>query len=533
MNVVIYARYSSDKQTEQSIEGQLRVCREFAERHGYHIINEYIDRAISGTSDNRPAFLEMIEASNEKGFEGVLVYKLDRFSRNKYHNVVYKHKLAQNGVKVISATEVISDTPEGVLVEGLLEMMAELYSKDLSQKVKRGMRESAIKGNFLGGTILYGYKVEDKKIMIDEEKAPAIRYLFEEYANGKSKKQIIDELNAMGYRTKSGKKFDYHSFQNTMSNKKYIGVFDNGEIQNDGYYPAIIEREVFDKVQLKLKEHKQTTATQKAKVEYLLTGKAFCGHCGATMIGVSGTSKTGLTHHYYQCSNSKKYHSCHKKNEKKDYIEQYVVEQTLKFVLTPKRIDAIAAGVLNEWNNSLTSKKINEYKSKIKQLDKDLDKCFELFYNANNEEIRNRMNEKADSLTIQKKDLQGELRKIEMGRAVKHTKQEIIALLDIYLNGNINSADFQRKIINNFVNSVYFFDDKVAIYYNVFTNQPLAYDVAMESIAESEGVRILDDAVHHKASRLGCFFSCRGLEPEGSPPVGARPKTCSFLPALC
>ena len=499
MNVVIYARYSSDKQTEQSIEGQLRVCREFAERHGYNIINEYIDRAISGTSDNRPAFLEMIEASNEKNFECVLVYKLDRFSRNKYHNVVYKHKLAQNGVKVISVTEVISDTPEGVLVEGLLEMMAELYSKDLSQKVKRGMKESAIKGNFLGGTILYGYKVENKKIVIDEEKAPAIRYLFEEYANGKSKKQIIDELNAKGYRTHYGKPFNYHSFQNTMSNKKYIGVFDNGEIQNNNYYPAIIEQEIFDKVQLKLKEHKQKPAKQKAKVEYLLTGKAFCGHCGATMIGVSGTGKSGKSHHYYQCTNRNKNHSCNKKNERKDYIEQYVVEQTLKFVLKPKQIEIIANGVLNEWQNSLTSQKIKDYENKLNHLEKELDKCFDLFYKADSEELQKRMNEKANSLTIQKQDLQEELKKLKIGRTIKHTKQEIIAMLSVYLDGNINSIDFQRKIINNFVNSVYLFDDKIAIYYNLFDDEQISYDKVIENIFENKcsGVRVSNNAVHH------------------------------------
>lgn len=498
MNIVIYARYSSDKQTEQSIEGQLRVCREFAERHGYNIIYEYIDRAISGTSDNRPSFLQMIEDSNQKQFECVLVYKLDRFSRNKYHNVIYKHKLAQNGVRVISATEVISDSPEGVLVEGLLEMMAELYSKDLSQKVKRGMKESAIKGNFLGGTILYGYKVENKKIVIDEDKAPVIRYLFQEYANGKPKKQIVDELNAKGYRTQYGKMFNYHSFQNTMSNKKYIGIYDNGEIQNNNYYPAIIDSELFYQVQEKLKEHKQLSGKQKAKVEYLLTGKAFCGHCGSTMIGISGTGKSGKSHHYYQCSNRMKFHICLKQNEKKDYIERYVVEQTLKFIFDPKQIEIIANGVLNECQNNLTTKKIEEYEQKIKHIEHELDKCFDLFYKAENKELQKRMNEKADSLTIQKQDLKNELSKLKLGSTIKHNKDEIINLLSIYLEGNIESIDFQRKIINNFVNSVYLFDDKIAIYYNLFTNDKLPYEKVLQNIEENEqGVRISNDMVHH------------------------------------
>lgn len=151
MNAVIYARYSSYGQTEQSIEGQIHVCEDFAKKNNYNIINTYIDRAMSGTKDNRPAFQQMIDDAKNGAFQTIIVYKLDRFSRNKYDNVVYKHKLAQSGVKVVSATEIISDTPEGLLMEGLLEIFAEMYSRELSQKVKRGMRENLIKGYFLGG----------------------------------------------------------------------------------------------------------------------------------------------------------------------------------------------------------------------------------------------------------------------------------------------------------------------------------------------------------------------------------------------
>lgn len=175
MNAVIYARFSSHTQQEQSIDGQLRVCKEFAKKHGYAVINEYIDRALTGRTDKRPAFLQMIEDAKSKNFQYILVYKLDRFSRNHYDSVLYKYQLKQNEVQVISATEAISNTDEGFLIEGMLEMMAEMYSRDLSQKVKRGIKESILKGNFIGGNILYGYKVENKKILIDENTAPAIR----------------------------------------------------------------------------------------------------------------------------------------------------------------------------------------------------------------------------------------------------------------------------------------------------------------------------------------------------------------------
>lgn len=490
MNGVIYARFSSYSQTEQSIEGQLRVCKEYAERNKINIINEYIDRATTGTNDNRPEFQRMIEDAKEKQFDQILVYKFDRFSRKKYDNVIYKHKLAQYGIKVISATEIITDTPEGDMMEGLLEMFAEMYSKDLSQKVKRGIKESVIKGNFIGGKILYGYKVEDKKILIDEKTAPAVRYLFEEYANGKSKKQIIKELNQKGFKTNTGKPLKYNSFQNNLSNKKYIGIFDNGELKNDNYYPAIIERDLFDKVQIKLAEHKHQPATQKAKIEYLLTGKIFCGYCGAPMVGISGTSHTSKKHHYYACSNRYKKHTCQKSNERKESLERYVVEQTLNYVLTEDQIENIANGMLEKWNKNTTSIKIKEYEKQLEKIERDLDKCFDMFFNADNEEMQKRMNEKSKSLSIEKQDIQNELKKLKLMQVITHTKNEVKTLLAKFLDGKIEDIDYQRKIINKFVNSIDIFDDKIAIYYNLFNAHKLSYSEALDNISENEKVLI-------------------------------------------
>ena len=145
MNVVIYARFSSHSQTEQSIEGQLKVCYEYAESNHYTVVGEYIDRAISGTTDNRAEFQRMISDSDKHTFEGVLVYQLDRFARNRYDSAINKAKLKKNGVRVLSAKENIADDASGILVEGVLESMAEYYSVELSQKIHRGMAINAEK----------------------------------------------------------------------------------------------------------------------------------------------------------------------------------------------------------------------------------------------------------------------------------------------------------------------------------------------------------------------------------------------------
>ena len=143
MKDVIYARYSSDNQREESIEGQIRECKVFAEKNGIDIIEIYIDRALSAKTDNRPDFQRLIKESGSKKFEVLLVWKLDRFARNKFDSAHYKRILKNNGVHVVSATEVISDGPEGILLESLLEGMAEYYSADLSEKVMRGQTEIA------------------------------------------------------------------------------------------------------------------------------------------------------------------------------------------------------------------------------------------------------------------------------------------------------------------------------------------------------------------------------------------------------
>lgn len=278
---VIYARYSSHSQTEQSIDGQLRVCYEYAERENIAVVGEYIDRAIPGKTDERPDFQKMIIDAKKKQFDYVIVYKLDRFARNRYDSAVYKHKLKQCGIRVLSAMENISDSPEGIILEAVLEASAEYYSVELSQKVKRGLKESALKGTFTGGYPPIGYKVVDKKVVIDEEKVPIICYAFEEYAKGKPKKEIVNELNAKGVRNSKGKPLNLTSFQVALKNKKYIGITTFGGVEYENSYPQIIDTDTFNKVQERLASVARAPAANKAKQDYLLQGKAYCGHCVA------------------------------------------------------------------------------------------------------------------------------------------------------------------------------------------------------------------------------------------------------------
>lgn len=196
MKAVIYARYSSDSQREESIEGQLRECTEYAERNGITILRSYIDRALSARTADRPEFQNMIKDSEQKLFDVVLIWKLDRFSRDRYDSAHYKRILKKNGVKVVSATEIISEGAEGIILESVLEGYAEYYSADLSEKVIRGMTDNALKCKFNGGTLPIGYQIDsDQCFQLDPLTAPFVREAFQRYDEGATMTQIRDWLN--------------------------------------------------------------------------------------------------------------------------------------------------------------------------------------------------------------------------------------------------------------------------------------------------------------------------------------------------
>lgn len=279
---------------------------------GYTVIAEYIDRALTARTDNRADFQRMISDSAKHQFTIVLVWKLDRFARNRYDSAIYKARLKKQGVRVISVKENLTDSPEGIILEGMLESMAEYYSANLAVNVKRGQRETLIKGKFCGGKVPYGYKSVDGKLELDEKAVPTVRYIFEQYAQGTSKSDLIKLLNDKGVKSPRGLDLTINSFYYMLRNPIYAGHYTRANVVYDDIAPAIVDDDLFDKVQKRLKLTARAPASAKAKVEYLLQGKAFCGCCGSRMNGESGKSRNGTQHHYYSCINRKKKHTCKK-----------------------------------------------------------------------------------------------------------------------------------------------------------------------------------------------------------------------------
>ena len=503
-SAVIYARFSCHQQSEQSIEGQLRVCQEYAERQGITVVGEYIDRAISGSSADRPDFQRMISDSKKKAFQYVIVYKLDRFARNRYDSAIYKHKLKQNNVKLLSAMENIGDNPESIILEAVLEASAEYYSVDLSQKIKRGRRDSAAKGKFVGGGIPIGYKSVDGYLVVDEEKAPHIVHAFEMYATGIPKRDIIAELNALGLRNKKGEPYGYNALTCAFKSEKYIGVLEQAGVRLENAIPALVDRETFDKVQERLAINAHSGAKNKAETEYLLTGKLFCGHCGIGMQGVSGTGKTGNRWYYYQCPVRRKQRTCKKKNEKKDFLEWYVVEQTLEYVLVPHRMKLIATAVVNQYDKEFGDDSVARLEKRIIWLKNQIEK---LSFEALDfpKVSRQAFFDKIEAYEQERIDLEMDLSKLRIANEFRYTEKEILAWLKQFCKGDIMDEEFRRRIIDVFINSVFLYDDKTVIYYNIKGGKQVSYMDMLESTATDEDcmtfevedcVRISEDVFH-------------------------------------
>jgi len=331
MKAVIYARYSSADQREESIEGQLRECQAFAERKGYTIVNTYADRAISGKrADNRPQFQQMIADSKQDEFNFVIVWKIDRFSRDKYESVMYKSMLKKNNIRVLSATEPIDDSPEGKLMESIFERFSEYYLADLSLKTSRGMTDNILKGKYNGGAVTFGYRIdEDRHFQYDPEKAPIVTDIFKRYAKGETIKSIVAGLHEQGIKTLRGAKPSYHFINCMLNNRRYLGEYSFRDTVNENAIPPLVDPQLFEKCQRRLAENMHKPATFKqVEDKYILTGKIFCGECNATMSGVSAVSKSKTIYRYYQCMESKKIcrGRCKKKRISKEQIRFWIMK---------------------------------------------------------------------------------------------------------------------------------------------------------------------------------------------------------------
>ena len=463
---VIYARFSCSSQTEQSIEGQLRVCKDYAKKNDLLIVNEYIDRAKTGTNDSRPSFQLMMRDCLKHEWDYVLVYKLDRFSRDKYDSAVHKHTLKQNGIKVISATENIPDSPEAIIFESVLEGFAQYYSAELSQKVKRGLTESYNKGQYTGGYQLYGYDVINKKLFINTFEANVVRELYTRYANGTTVQTILSDFNNRGIRNKRGKPFSIQSLYRILISPKYNGRVVYNNITYTDIYPQIIEDALWQSVNEKHKDYIVTRGRNYDYFGYILSGKIFCGLNKTTLLGATSTSHTGDKHRYYACrTKCPGMPNCPIKNIKKDLIENVVIKTLIEFLSSSNQIQTIA-NLVAEYNSTHNKDMtlINALKAQLNARQREADNIINAVKQGF---VTTQMKESLEEL---EKDIMTLKYQIEQENSRNHadiTAEEIVKFFATSIAENVlSNMQAQKYLIHMFIKDILVYPDKIIITFN-------------------------------------------------------------------
>lgn len=512
-SAVIYARYSSHSQRDVSIEQQIRACKQFAERQCIDIVKVYEDRALTGTNDKRPGFQQMIQDAKHGGWEYVIVYTLDRFARDRYDSAVYKRQLRNLGIKVLSAMENISDDPTGILMESMLEGLAEYYSKELSRKVQRGHEDNARKC-LVNGALPLGYvKGSDNRYQVSDSEAEIVREIFRRVRDQEKLSDIIDDLNARGIKTKKGKAWNRSSFNQILSNERYTGLYIYRDIRIPGGIPAIISRDLFDTVQCVI--HSKPNARrdptgrtpQKRRRDggmYLLTGKLFCGHCKSPMIGVSGTSHTATPHFYYTCKGRRADHSsCSKKNVRRDYIERFIATALRNTMLTDKAIHALAAAAIEYQSKNNANNELEVLKRQLVDVNRSLNNLINAIeagiFSAT---TQSRLTE----LETQKRNLSIQISAAEADAEETLTLEEIVATLKLFQNGDLNDKEYQEALIDTFLVAAYVYDDRIKFIFNLGGGKKDAEIPFSIDDVELSGVRINSREGDQKSGIRICGF---------------------------
>ena len=472
--VVAYARYSSNNQREESIDAQLRAIADYCERENLQLVEVYTDEAQSATSDNRDDFMVMIDAllkGKLANIDAILVHKFNRFARNKYDSALYKKRLKDIGIRVISVTQPIDDSPEGRILETMIEAMDSYYSENLALEVKKGMLENALKGKHTGGGKLLGLSVDSEGYYYPDENAHIVKRIFKEFANGVPKSKIVERLNRDGYRNQYGRPFNTRTIFDMLQNEKYIGNFvyqhtQTETIRLDGIIKnPIIDNELWDEVQ------KKRTTKNKPKYRkrnYFMTGKLRCGICGFTYCG-SGAKKTskGKSSAYYKCQGKvKNKNGCTNPSLNKDYYEKLITDTITDAIFTDRAINEISVQVLNqleaERKAPLTpTKKLKQQLAKVKTKQ---EKLMELFIDGGLD--KNMLEEKNKALKEERKHIEEQIEKNEyLESSNTLTIDDVSNFLNRYKQSlkEYTDEEYMQIIFNNFVEKIIVYDDKLDV----------------------------------------------------------------------
>lgn len=491
--VAAYARFSSDLQREESIDAQLAAIRDYAARNGYVVVREFVDRAKSATTDQRPAFQEMIQAAEAGEFQGIIIHKLDRFSRSKYDSAVYKRRLRLCNVSLFSVTERLDDSAEALILESVLEAMAEYYSRNLAREVLKGLRENAKHGRSTGGIPPFGFRLnkETKLLELEPDEAAGVQAAFQMLTEGYSYHDVADELNRRGLKTRGGKRFGVNSLYSFFRNEKYRGCYifnrsaaksvdgkrnghkckpDDEILKVEGACPRIVSDEVFYAVQKLMDRRQRPRGNSNYKESYLLTGRVYCGNCGCTYVGSRRKRGDGSYWVYYGC-NARMRHkgsTCKSKEVSRNYLESLVLQNLSSTVFSNERVAEITTAY-NEYladmrKTNYANSELGKSKRRLDKLTHDLEALTDLIIESKSKTLIAKMND----METEKQDLETKIRKLELYQPVSGVTEDEMRTIferirEKIMDGGLNIL---KQLIDVYVDRITVYENEVVITYN-------------------------------------------------------------------
>lgn len=494
-NAVIYARYSSNNQKEESIEQQVNKCQEFANRKGYTIIEIYSDAAMSGKDDNRPAFQKMMRDSEKGKFGYVIAWKSNRMGRDMMKAMEHEVKLREAGVRCLYVEEDFTDTAAGRFALRNMMNVNQFYIENMAEDILRGLMDNASKC-LVNTRPPFGYrKGEDKKFAIDEKTAPIVQEIFQKFLDGWAYIDIAHELNRRGIKTAIGNDWNKGSFHSMLRNEMYTGVYMYRDVRIEGGVPVIIDKKTFEEVQRQLSAKKAPRGKKNGTAEYLLTGRLFCGHCGEAMVGISGTGRHGETHYYYRCQ-GRHYlkNGCQKSNVQRDQIENAVIRSIKEFIMCDEILDRIVEDYQVFLEKERASSGLDALEEELKQNKKSTANLLKVLETGiTSETIANRIAE----LEAEREELEAQI--IEEKASLMEIPADVLRFqMEQLRDSDFDDRKVRADLIWIFVKAIYLFDDhlKIVFYFDSDEDHTITFEqIRGEDTADIVGSYTLPSGV--------------------------------------
>ena len=490
---VIYARFSSHNQREESIEQQVAECRAFAAANNLTVVDVYADAAISGRSDRRPQFQRLRRDAGKKIFDTIIAYKSSRIARNMLNALNFEVEMTKCGVNVLYAKEEFGNTAAGRFALRTMMSVNQFYSENLGEDIKRTQADNA-QNCRANGPAPYGYKSgADGRFEIDEPAAAIVREIYARVAACETIASIAMDLNARGVKTSRGREWGRNSFHRIIGNERYLGIYIFDKTRVVGGMPRLIDDSLYREAMAAMSKPKKNPAA-----DYQLTGKLYCGECGEPMTGMCGAGKSGAVYYYYSCVGRRTGSGCKKDNVGRDRIEDAVARALVERIMNDEIIDQIADEVMEyqrRHKDQPEIKMLEEQKAENAKAIKNILAAIEAGIFTESTKAR-LMELEAESTKI------SEQLALLTADQINVTRDQVVGYLKSFRGRDVSDRQYRMQLFQTFLVKVFVFNDRLKIVFDPLGSGKNEVDVTLDDVAGSgDGVRLSSPVGHHNSLR--------------------------------